>query len=120
MPYANSLATAALVACALCARAQATPEPTDAHDESATVDCRLAERPRLSHNPTRETLGVRGLRSDVEQAFLSDLNGRTVAELGEAGRSPEWRLPDYGLGAGRYYLVLHSAGEWHSFAVELE
>lgn len=122
MAYARLLTAGLLAAGGLLAHAQGPPtEPEDSPNAGAyTVECRLAERPRLSLNPTRETLGVRGLRSDVEVAFLSDVHGRTVLELGGAGRAPEWRLPDHGLEPGRYYLVLYSAREWHSLAVEIE
>ena len=122
MSHARPFATGLLAVGSLLARAQSAPAEVGAAptDGPHVIECRLAERPRLSLNPTRETLGVRGLRSDVEMAFLSDVHGRTVLELGEAGRAPEWRLPDHGPEAGRYYLVLYSAGEWHSLAVEIE
>lgn len=63
---------------------------------------------------------MRGLVSDVQAAYLTDVSGRSVVELGESGRSAEWRLPAFGLDPGLYYLTLYSAGEWHALAVELE
>ena len=107
------------------ALAQATsPEPSATTEggvaESHTIECRLGEGIRLARNPVRETIAVEGLVAEVEAAYLTDVSGRAVVELGESGRAAQWPVPTFEVEPGRYYLSLYSAGEWRALAVEIE
>ena len=66
--------------------------------------------PRLVRNPVRGVIEIAGLRAPVDQAFVSDANGRTVYEL--KGSRPRWSVQPGEFAAGRYWIILFSGNEW--------